>query len=123
MGNSVNSVTRRGSVVLVRYPFTDLTGNTVRPAIVLTPDSLIAVLNDVVCLFISSVIPTKPLPTDFVLESSHPSFPRTGLSRRSVLRTHKLALLHKKLVLRTLGQMDNDLMDEVNRRLQVALGL
>ncbi len=118
-----DSVTRRGSVVLVRYPFTDLTGTKVRPAVVLTPDSLIAALDDVLCLFVSSAVPGQLLPTDFILESSHPSFPSTGLRRRSVLRAHKLALLHKNLVLRTLGKMENDLMSEVNHHLRIALGL
>ena len=32
---------KRGSVVLVRYPFTDLTGSKVRPAVVLSPNSLL----------------------------------------------------------------------------------
>jgi len=117
------SLTRRGSVVLVRYPFTDLTGTKVRPAVVLTPDSLIAVLDDVLCLFVSSTVPAGLLPTDLVLESSNPSFPKTGLRFRSVFRAHKLALLHKKLVLRTLGQIEDDLMDEINQRLRMALGL
>ncbi len=117
------AVTRRGSVVLVRYPYTDLTGTKVRPAVVLTPVSLIVALDDVLCLFISSAIPAKLLPTDLVLESSHASFPRTGLKSRSVLRAHKLALLHKSLVLRDLGRLESDLMDEVNRHLRIALGL
>ena len=34
------AVVRRGSVVLIRYPFTDLIGAKVRPALVLTPDLL-----------------------------------------------------------------------------------
>ena len=94
------SIVKRGSVVLIRYPFTDLTGAKVRPALVVTPDHLLPRLEDVLCLFISSAMPDDLLPTDFVLEPRHPSFPTTGLKRRSVLRMHKLALLHKVLVLR-----------------------
>ena len=48
------SIVKRGSVVLIRYPFTDLTGAKVRPALVLTPDHLLSRLEDVLCLFISS---------------------------------------------------------------------
>jgi mRNA interferase MazF len=117
------SVVKRGSVVLIRYPFTDLTSAKVRPALVLTPDHLLPRLDDVLCLFISSAMPDDLLPTDFMLESGHPSFSKTGLKRRSVLRTHKLALLHKALVLRVLGAGDPSLMYEVNQRLRVALGL
>ena len=74
------SVVKRGSVVLIRYPFTDLTGAKVRPALVVTPDHLLPRLEDVLCLFISSAMPDDLLPTDFVLEPGHPSFPTTGPS-------------------------------------------
>jgi mRNA interferase MazF len=72
-------IVKRGSVVLVRYPFTDLAGVKVRPAVILTPDKLLEKLDDVLCLFISSSIPKDLLPTDFVLEVTHPSFLKTGL--------------------------------------------
>ena len=117
------SVVKRGSVVLIRYSFTDLTGAKLRPALVLTPDHLLPRLEDVLCLFISSVLPEELLPTDFVLEPEHTSFLKTGLKRRSVLRMHKLALLHKALVLRVLGEGEQTLMLEVNQRLRLALGL
>jgi mRNA interferase MazF len=117
------SIVKRGSVVLVRYPFTDLTGAKVRPALVLTPDHLLPRLEDVLCLFISSAMPEEILSTDFVLNPEHPSFLKTGLRRRSILRMHKLALLHKALVLRILGEGEQTLMHEVNQRLRLALGL
>ena len=117
------SVVKRGSVVLICYSFTDLTGVKVRPALVVTPDQLLPRLQDVLCLFISSSMPEDSLPTDFVLEAGHPSFPTTGLKRRSVFRMHKLALLHKMLVVRVLGEGDQSLMFEVDQRLRLALGL
>ena len=61
-------VVKRGSVVVIRYPFTELTGAKVRPALVATPDHLLPRLEDVLCLFISAAIPADLLPTDFVLE-------------------------------------------------------
>ena len=116
-------IVKRDSVVLVRYPFTDLTGVKVRPAVILTPDELLRRLDDALCLFISSSIPADLLPSDFILEPTHPSFSETGLKYRSVFRAHKLALLRKSLVLRVLGEMDKGLMNEVNQRLRIALGL
>ncbi|NJK60653.1 MAG: type II toxin-antitoxin system PemK/MazF family toxin [Oscillatoriales cyanobacterium SM2_1_8] len=117
------TLVQRGSVVLIHYPFTDLTGTKVRPALVLTPNLLLPQLEDVLCLFISSVVPDDFLPTDFVLLPEHPSFPATGLRQRSVFRMHKLALLHKVLVVRILGESDGRLFAEVNPRLCLALGL
>ena len=116
-------IVRRGTIVLVRYPFTDLSSIKVRPALVVMPDHLMRKLDDVLCLFISSSMPAKTLSTDFVLEPNKPSFTKTGLKYRSVFRTHKLALLNKSLVLRVLGEMDRDLMNEIDQRLRVALGL
>ena len=96
------------------YPFTDLTSLKVRPAVVLTPDRLLARIDDVLCLFISSSVPDNLLETDFISERTHSSFLQTGLKYRSVLRAHKLTLLHKSLVIRILGELDGDLMKEIN---------
>ena len=116
-------VINRGSIVLIRYPFSDLSGTKVRPAVILTPDNLLSKIDDVLCLFISSSIPIDILPSDLTLEKSHPSFTKTGLQFQSVFRAHKLALLHKSLVIRVLGEADKLLMDELNRKLRVALGI
>ena len=40
-----------------------------------------------------------------------------------IFRTHKLALLHKSLVVRVLGEMERELMNEIDLRLRIALGL
>lgn len=116
-------IVTRGSVVLIRYPFTDLSGSKVRPAIILTPNNLLNQIEDVHCLFISSVVPSNLLPTDYILETSHAAFPQTGLKFRSLLRAHKKALLHKSLVLRVLGMLGDELMREVDTRLRMALGI
>jgi mRNA interferase MazF len=113
----------RGSIVLIRYPFTDLTGSKVRPALVLTPDDLLHRIDDILCLFISSTQPTDLLPTDFVLEKDNPYFLQTGLQFASTFRAHKLALLEKTLVLRHLGRVADPLRQEINNRLRRAVGL
>ena len=113
----------RGSIVLIRYPFTDLTAAKVRPALVITPDVLIPLIDDILCLFISSSTPSEVLPTDLYPGTTEPSFAQTGLKANSILRAHKLALLHKRLVLRVLGEADSVLLESINSRLRIALGL
>ena len=78
--------------------------------------------DDVPCLFISSSMPADLLPTDFILEPGHSSFSRTGLKYRSVFRTRKLALLDKSLVLRVLGELGRDRINEIEERLRIAFG-
>jgi len=109
-------------MVLVRYPFTNITDTKVRPAVVLTPDHLMRRLDDVLGLFASSAMPADLLPTDFILEPGHSSFPGNGLKCRSVSRTHKLALLDRSPVLARF-KVTMDRMNEIEERLRIALGL
>jgi mRNA interferase MazF len=113
----------RGSVVLIRYPFTDLSSVKVLPAIVLTPDWLIPKVEDIILLFVSSNVSHDLLPTDFVFDPRDSSFFKSGLKQRSVLRAHKLAELHRSLVLRMIGRIERRIMTELGRRVQIALGL
>lgn len=83
----------RGDIVLVSFPFTDLSSQKVRPALILTPDSA---ASDFLLAFISSVVQIDAAnPTDFVLEQDHPDFPSTGLKKTSVFRMNKLLTINK----------------------------
>jgi mRNA interferase MazF len=119
----VNPKIKRGSVVLVNFPFTDGSAEKVRPAIVITPDNLLPVMNDILCVFISSSETINLLPTDYILETFNPSFQHTGLHFRSIIRTHKIALLDKNLLNRVLGILDDTLIEELNKHLKIAVGL
>jgi mRNA interferase MazF len=114
---------KRGSIVLVRYPFTDLSSAKVRPAVVVSPEPFLSQGDDILLLFISSVIPADPLPSDFVLSPQHPSFPATGLKYLSVFRGHKITVLKKSLVQRVLGELDAELLTRLDTCLKAALGL
>jgi mRNA-degrading endonuclease toxin of MazEF toxin-antitoxin module len=56
-------------------------------------------------------------------KKEHPDFAQTGLHFDSTFRTHKLALLEKSLVLRYLGRVTDSLMQEIEAKLRLALGL
>jgi len=119
----VNPKIKRGSVVLVNFPFTDGSAEKVRPAVVITPDNLLPVMNDILCVFISSSKTINLLPTDYILETSNPSFKNTGLLFRSIIRTHKIALLDKMMINRVLGIIDDILIEDINYHLKIAVGL
>jgi mRNA interferase MazF len=114
---------KRGSVVLVRFPYTNLTGSKVRPAVIVTAEKYLAEAEDVLCAFISSVLPDPMLASDIIISSTHPDFRRTGLKRSSVLRTHKLVLLDKELVYSKLGDLSSMLTKQMDAGLIEALGL
>jgi mRNA interferase MazF len=114
---------KRGSVVLVRFPYTDLSGSKVRPAVIVTAQKYLARADDVLCAFISSVLPDELLHSDIIVSETHPEFRRTGLKRSSVIRTHKLVLLDRELVYSKLGDLAPSLSKEMNAGLIDALGL
>jgi len=64
-------------VVLVPFPFDNLSSSKVRPAVCLTDP--IGPHNHVIPAFISSRVPENQLETDLILEESDPGFSATGL--------------------------------------------
>ena len=110
----------RGDVVLTRFPFTDLTGASLPPAVVVSQGQI---GQDIVLIAISSVVRGALAPTDYTVESTHPEFTLTGLRVTSVLRMHKLAAVERSVIVRRLGRLGPQLQVEVDRLLRVVLGL
>jgi len=110
----------RGDVVLTRFPFTDLKGSRLRPAVVVSQGQI---GEDVVLAAISSVVRGTLAPTDCTVEMTHPEFALSGLRVTSVIRLHKLAAVERSVIVRRLGRLGPGLQTETDRLLRVALGL
>ena len=109
----------RGDIVLVPFPFTDLTSAKVRPAVIVN-----VVGEDLLVAFISSVIfSSHPGPTDFVLPETHPDFSKTGLKRAGTFKLAKLLCLHQSLTLRRLGHVSPAIQRELDVKLAKAVGI
>lgn len=111
---------QRGNIVLVPFPFTDLSGQKVRPAVIISPNPI---GQDILLAFISSVIPISLEPTDYVLPVTHPAFSSTGLHARSVFRMSKLITLHRSIIQRRLGHVTPELQRTLDALLRRAVGL
>jgi len=107
---------RKWDVVLLTYPFSDLTSIKVRPAVVVSPDSENGVLEDGVFLLITSNT-SRRSPHDLPIEEAHPEFSATGLIKSSAVRVNKVWTLSGKLVSRKLGQLGPVLRQELMRLL------
>ena len=68
---------KKGKVVLVPFPFDDLSATKVRPAVCLT--NPIGVHRHVVLAFITSRVSVPPASSDIVLDARHTNFSTTGL--------------------------------------------
>lgn len=97
---------KRGDVVLTPFPFTDLSGAPLRPALIVSQGPI---GQDVVLAAISSVVRGQAIPTDLMVETTHPEFGQTGLRVASVIRR--------------LGSIGSQLQAEVDRLLRHVLGL
>lgn len=103
----------KGKIVLVPFPFTDLTAAKLRPALVIYEGE-----EDVVVAFVSSKVPSKLTDTDVLITKEQVGFRNTGLKVNSVIKTDKVATLLKDSILGELGELDKELKKEVNQRLK-----
>jgi hypothetical protein len=92
-----------------------------RPVLLLT--GAVGSVLEVVVSYISSVIPSQPLPSDLVLDPARPECRSTNLKTLSTLRLHKLATIHASSLVRYLGVVDGPTFHIVAEKLRVFLAL
>jgi mRNA interferase MazF len=98
---------KKGDIVLIPFPFTDLSGNKKRPAIV-----LIDTEDDVTICFITTQLKWQ---SDFDI-TVHPS-KINGLKKTSLIRLNKFATVDKDLIIGLLGHLDNNYFANLNDNL------
>lgn len=91
----------QGDVVLVPFPFADLTGQKMRPAVIVSanPQGL-----ELIVAFITSVLSNRsPRGAEVELLASDPEFRISGLKVDSLVRLDKLVTLSSNIISRRLG--------------------
>lgn len=111
---------KKGTVILVPFPFTDLSENKVRPAVVLSCDLK---GDDVVVAFISSQKPKELQLLDIKISSSDEAFSKTGLKVDSIIKIGKIATLDKKIILGELGRIHKNIEREIDKKIKILFGL
>jgi mRNA interferase MazF len=92
----------KAKIVLIHFPFTDLSDSKLRPAVVIVA-------------FISSRVPPALPSSDLLITPEHPAFTATGLKISSVIRFDKVATLSKTLIEGEIGEVVPGLTSECNR--------
>jgi mRNA interferase MazF len=108
-------------IVLVPFPFDDLTATKVRPAVCLTDE--IKPHSHIVLAFIMSRVSASASPTDFVIDKSDADFATTGLKVSSTIRLHRLMTVTKSIVLGELGELSLTQRTEIENRLRKLFNL
>jgi mRNA interferase MazF len=85
-----NPILARGDIVVAAFPYTDLSMQKRRPALVLNENTE---QGDVILAFIGTQIPPQLSPTVVMLESTDSEFSQTGLKTDSFIRLDKIATI------------------------------
>ena len=103
----------KGNIVLITFPFTDLSGTKLRPAVVLADTSL-----DLTVCFITSQTGWEES-TDVLLSPSSSN----GLRKPSLIRTSKIATLDRSLAKGLLGKLSTAELSNLDIKLKILLQL
>lgn len=103
----------KGDIVLITFPFTDLSGTKLRPAVILAEARM-----DLTVAFVTTQFGWRE-DTDLELEPS----PSNCLRKRSLLRTGKIATLNRTLAKGLLGRLGGKESAELNDKLRLLFGL
>ena len=104
----------KGDVVLVPFPFTDLSQTKLRPAIVLWVD---AVGNDITLCFVSSQNITSLSSEEFLLDPADSEFIGTGLKIASKVRVARMVTLERCYIVRRIGKLAEGQIQQLNTSL------
>jgi mRNA interferase MazF len=107
---------KQGDVVLVPFPFTDLTTVKQRPALVLSADWFNTSRDDCVVAAITSQISPKLQPDEYRLSAS--DLVAAGLPKPSLVRLGKLFTISKSLLRKRLGTLPKDTMAVVLKQVE-----
>ena len=106
----------KGKIVLVPFPFDDLSTTKVRPAVCLTEP--IGIYKQVILAFISSNTLNKLEETDLLIDKNYPDFKKTGLKVASVFRLHRVMTVSLSFIKRELGEISGKIKNEINSKLR-----
>lgn len=110
---------RRGEVVLVAFPFTDLATSKMRPALVVSSDEFNALNLDLILVAVTSQVPKKISATDHVLPAEDQK--QAGLPKTSLVKVGKIVTLDQRLIRKRLGRISDPTLSLLTLKLHKVL--
>lgn len=99
----------KGDIVLIPFPFTDLSGSKLRPALILAQTKI-----DLTVAFITTQLQWQE-PTDIVLQPATSN----GIKKISIVRLSKLATIDSSLIIGKIGAITIIQVNELNSKLKI----
>lgn len=111
----------QGEVILVPFPFADLTGKKLRPAVIVSVDPQGP---ELIIAFITSVLTNRsPRGAEVELLRGDPEFSVSGLKTDSLVRLDKLVTVSRAVISRRLGAVGSATKAKLLASLGLAFGL
>jgi mRNA interferase MazF len=110
---------RQGDVLLVPFPFTDLSAIKQRPAPVLSPERLNNVRTDLVVAAITSQIPDVVGEDEVLLSDT--DLRTAGLPKASIVKLGKIFTIHQGLIRKKLGRVPDPILKSILQMLARSL--
>ena len=102
------------SIVLIPFPYTDLSGSKKRPALVISSSDFNFDNEDVICCLITS----KPEETKHSIKITNKDMETGNLEFESKVKAFRIFTVNKKLIYRILGKLNlsktRQIIDEIN---------
>lgn len=106
----------QGDLILVPFPFTDLSATRRRPAVVVSPDHFHRTADDVVLVAVTAQPPAAPSDMDLGLVQNDLAFGR--IPRPSTVKLAKLFTMHQRLIAKRIGRLRGPKLTEALDRLR-----
>ena len=110
----------RGDVVLVPFPFTDLTTQKQRPGLVISSKTFNDASPDAIILAITSQVSKDLQPSDYSLSLDEQK--KGGLPKPSIVKAAKVVTLSQGLIRKTLGRLTEETVDQIVGKLVSIIG-
>jgi mRNA-degrading endonuclease toxin of MazEF toxin-antitoxin module len=105
-----------GDICLGLFPLAGAGGRKMRPVLVLSHS--IGDVPEYIVAYITSSAPPRLLASDLWLDPADPNDGATGLSIKSLVRLHKLATVHQRDLIRSMGTVSTLIMSGVSAKLR-----
>jgi len=109
---------QRGDIVLIPFPYTDLSATKTRPTVVVSSTAYHTIRSELLLVYVSSRISKADPSLDYILTD----WKDAGLLKSSFVRP-KIAAVEPTLVVHRIGKLSTQDLLEVDRRLLTALAL
>jgi mRNA interferase MazF len=114
---------QRGDVVLADFPFQDIPGSKIRPAVVVQNDADNQILANTVLVMVTGNLADAGRPTNVLVDPATLEGAGCGLRGPSLIKCGNLATIPQHRILRVIGHLTDEAIHQLNSSLRAPLEL